>query len=210
MSTDEPDTDTDDPYDSLEPAERDPDVPDWDDEYVDRVSDRLMFNYDLEKNYPVDGQSFTMYGAMQVHHEKHFIHPVLSFAHHDTFEHVFVRQTSRATVTDLESLVELGHELADEWIDADEEHYATEFTFAVVTDGLPAPVREFVSGFRDRTMLSKGYYGHYEIHLLAVDPGDERLVASEKADLEEAFRLWEPLEEPDPTWWDLFKRRLQL
>jgi hypothetical protein len=201
---------TDDPYESLEPAEDDPDVPDWDDEYVDRVSDRLMFNYDLEKDRTIGGRTFTLYGEMHVHHEKHFFHPVLSFAHHDTFEHLFVHELDAATVDRVESFVDLGHDLAGEWIDADEEHYATEFTFALLVDGIPDAVRSFVAGFRDRTMLKKGYYGHYEIHPVVVDPDREDLVASRKASLDEAFRVWEPLEEEEITWLDLLRRRLQV
>jgi hypothetical protein len=201
---------TEDPYESLEPAEEDPDVPEWDDEYVDRVSDRLMFNFDLEKDVTVAGEPFTLHGEMQMHHQKHFLHPVLSYAHHDTFDHVFARRTDRVTVATLESLVELGHDLADDWIEADEEHYATEFTFAVVTDRIPDDVREFVAGFKDRTMLKRGFNGHYEIHLVVVAPDEEDLVASERAQLDEAFRLWEPIEEPETTWWTLLKRRLQV
>jgi len=194
----------------LEPTPVPGDVPEWDDEYVDRVSDRLMFNFDLEKEYAVDGQRFTLYGKMQMHHQKHFFHPLLSFAHPDTYEHVFVRRQDGATVADLESLVDLGHDLADEWIDADEEHYATEFTFAVVADDLPEEVASFVRDFRDRTLIRKGYYGHYEIHLLAVDPDGQRLVESRETELGEAFRLWEPIEREEVTWWDLLRRRLQV
>ncbi|MFB6152058.1 MAG: hypothetical protein ABEJ40_09665 [Haloarculaceae archaeon] len=201
---------TDDRYESLEPVEDDPDVPDWDDEYLDRVSDRLMFNYDLEKEYDAGGETFPLYGRMQMHHQKHFLHPVLSFAHHDSYDHVFARRVDGVTVADLESLVGLGHHLADEWIDADEEHYATEFTFAVVTDAIPDDVRSFVADFRDRTMLKKGYYGHYEVHLLVVAPERESLVASERTDLDEAFRLWTPIEEEEVTWLDLLRRRLQV
>ena len=203
---------TEDPYENLEPVEDDPDVPEWDDEYVDRVSDRLMFNYDLEKDYAVDGADdpFTLYGRMQMHHQKHFFHPMLSFAHHDTYDHVFVRQTAGVTVADLEALVALGHDLADEWIEADPEHYATEFTFVVVTDAITEDVAAFVEGFRDRTMLKGGFNGHYELNLLAVAPDDERLVASERTDLDEAFRLWEPIEEEETTWWTLLRRRLQV
>jgi len=192
-----------------EPADPE-EIPDWDDEYVDRVSDRLMFNYDLEKDRTIGGRTFTLYGEMHVHHEKHFFHPVLSFAHHDTFEHLFVGEAEAATVDRVESFVDLGHDLADEWIDADEEHYATEFTFALLVDGIPDAVRSFVSGFRERTMLKKGYYGHYEIHLVVVDPDREDLVASKKASLDEAFRVWEPLEEEEITWLDLLRRRLQV
>jgi hypothetical protein len=192
-----------------EPAEPEK-VPDWEDEYVDRVSDRLMFNYDLEKDHTVEGRHFTLYGEMQVHHEKHFIHPVLSFAHHDTFEHVFVRETDAVTVDRVESFVDVGNALAEEWIDADEEHYATEFTFTLLVEDIPDAVRSFVDGFRDRTMLKKGYYGHYEVHLVVVDPDGEDLVASERASLEEAFRVWEPLEEEKITWLDLLRRRLQI
>jgi hypothetical protein len=203
---------TDDPYENLEPAEEDPDVPDWDDEYVDRVSDRLLFNYDLEKDYSVEGvdDPFTMYGRMQMHHQKHFFHPMLSFAHHDTYDHVFVRHQERVTVGDLEGLVALGHDLADEWIEADPEHYATEFTFAVVTDAISGEVAAFVSDFRDRTMLKGGFNGHYEVNLLVVAPDRERLVASERAEVDEAFRLWDPIEEAETTWWTLLKRRLQV
>jgi len=203
---------TEDPYENLEPVEDDPDVPDWDDEYVDRVSDRLLFNYDLERAYAVDGvgERFTLYGRMQMHHQKHFFHPMLSFAHHDTYDHVFVRQQDGVTVADLEALVALGHDLADEWIEADPEHYATEFTFAVVTDVIPDDVAAFVADFRDRTMLRGGFNGHYEVNLLVVAPDREELVASERADVAEAFRLWEPIEEPETTWWTLLKRRLQI
>jgi len=192
-----------------EPADLE-EIPDWDDQYVDRVSDRLIFNYDLEKDRAIEGRTFSLYGEMQVHHEKHFLHPALSFAHHDTFEHLFVRELDAATVDRVESLVGLGHDLADEWIDADEEHYATEFTFALLVDGIPDAVRSFVSGFRERTMLKRGYYGHYEIHLIAIDPDREDLVASKKASLDEAFRVWEPLEEEEISWLDLLRRRLQV
>jgi hypothetical protein len=199
-----------DPYENLEPAEEDPDVPAWDDEYLDRVSDRLMFNYDLEKAYRTTGESFDLYGEMQMHHQKHFLHPMLSFAHHDTFEYVFARRQDGVRVTDLERVVELGHDLADEWIAADEEHHSTEFIFALVTEEIPDAVREFVAEFRDRTMLKRGYYGHYEVRLLVVAPDREEIVSSRNAHVEEAFRLWDPIEEEEPTWWDLLTRRLQV
>jgi hypothetical protein len=201
---------TDDPYESLEPAEEDPDVPVWDDEYVDRVSDRLMYNFDLEKAYVADGREFTLYGQMHMHHQKHLFHPLLSFAHHDSYDHLFVERRENVSVDHLESLVAFGHDLADEWIDADEEHYATEFTFVVVADELPEDVREFVTDYRERTLIKKGYYGHYELHLLVVDPDSEELVASQEAEIEEAFRLWEPIEEEEITFWDLLRRRLQV
>lgn len=200
----------DDAGEPLERTEEGAEVPTWDDEYVDRVSDRLMINYDLEKDFRVNGESFSMYGEMNVHHEKHFFHPVLSFAHHDTFEHLFVRRQPGVTIADLKSLIGMGHDLADDWIEANEEHYATDFSFVLVTDNISQKVQEFVSGFRDRTMFKMGFHGHYEIHLIVVSPDEQELVASEKAELDEAFRIWEPLEEPEITWWDLLKRRLQL
>jgi len=193
--------------DVTEPA---PDVPDWDDEYVDRVSDRLMHNYDLEKGRTVRGEAFALYGQLEVHSEKHFFHPALSFGHHDAREHLFVRRTDGASVADAERLVELGHELADEWIAADEEHYSTDFTFVLVAPTISADLREFVSGFRDRTMLKYGYYGHYEINLVAVAPEDDDIAASDEATVEEAFRLWEPIEKDRPGLLRLIARRFQI
>jgi hypothetical protein len=186
------------------------DVPDWGDEYLDRVSDRLMHNYDLEKDYRARGERFPLYGKLEVHSEKHFFHPALSFGHHDTHEHLFARRTEAPTVAEFERLVELGHELADEWITANEEHYSTEFTFVLVAPTIPEAVREFVSGFRDRTMLKYGYYGHYELNLVAVAPEDEDVVSSEQATVEEAFRLWEPIEKDEPGLLRLIARRFQI
>ena len=200
----------DDPETDAAPSDDEPDVPDWDDEYVDRVSDRLMYNYDLEKDYRVRGERFTLYGQLEVHSEKHFFHPALSFGHHDAREHLFVQRAENATVADLERLVELGHELADEWITADEEHYSTDFTFVLVAPTLSESVREFVSGFKDRTLLKYGYYGHYEINLVAVAPEEEDIVASSEATVEEAFRLWEPIEKSEPGLLRLIARRFQI
>jgi len=186
------------------------DVPDWDDEYLDRVGDRLLSSFDLERDYAVRGEQFPMYGEMRIVNQKHFFHPALSYGEHEASEHLFVRRTDSVSVADLERLVDLGHDLADDWIEADEEHFSTRFSFAVVVEEIPADVRSFVAGFRDRTMLKKGYYGHYEIHLVVVDPAREDIVASKKASLEEGFRTWKPLEEEEITWLDLLRRRLQL
>lgn len=191
-------------------AEDAPDVPDWDDEYVDRVSDRLMFNFDLEKDYRVRGEEFTLYGQLEVHSEKHFFHPALSFGHHDTREHLFVQRVEGATVADAERLVELGHDLADEWIEANEEHYSTEFTFVLVVPTISESLREFVTGFRDRTLLKYGYYGHYEVNLVAVAPEEDDAISSEEATVEEAFRLWEPIEKDEPGLLRLIARRFQI
>jgi hypothetical protein len=186
------------------------DVPDWDDEYLDRVSDRLMFNYDLEKDYRVQGERFPLYGQLQVHSKKHFFHPSLSFGHHDAHEHLFVRRTDDATVAAFERLVELGHDLADERITPSEEHYSTDFTFVLVAPSVSESVREFVAEFRDRTLLKYGYYGHYEINLVVVAPEDEAAVSSAEATVEEAFRLWEPIERSEPGLLRLIARRLQI
>lgn len=198
-----------DKYESIEPAE-DSDVPTWDDAYIDAVSDRLMFNYDLEKDYTVNQHRFTLYGQMRMASEKHFFHPAIRFAYHEAFEHLFVQRANSVTVNDLETLIELGHTLADKWVDPDEEHFSTEFTFVTVTGNLPAAVRDYVTDFRDRTLIKYGYYGHYEIHLVVVAPDHEDIVGSEEAGVVEAFRLWEPIEREEPGLFQLITRRLQL
>jgi len=186
------------------------DVPEWEDDYLDRVSDRLLHNYDLEKDRRVQGGSFDLYGEMRMHSEKHFLHPALSYAEHHSTEHLLVRRQDGVTVADLEALVALGHDLADAWIEHDEEHFSTEFIFGVVADSIPDDVRSFVADFSDRQLLKYGFEGHYEIHLLAVAPEANSLVASPNADVEQAFRLWDPIETSEPGWWELFTRRMQL
>jgi len=184
------------------------DVPEWNDEYLDGVRDRIMTSYDLERERRVRGERFALYGNLRMESHKQFFHESLQFGHYHSEEHLFVRRTERPTVDDLERLVELGHDLADAWIEADEEHFSTEFTFALVAPSIPESVAAFVSGFRDRTLLRKGYYGHYEVNLLVVDPDGEELVASREADVADAFRLWEPLERAEPGLVERLVRRI--
>ena len=184
------------------------DVPEWDDEYLDRVSDRVMHSYDLEKDYRVRGEAFDLYGDLRVESHKQFFHPALQFGHYRSREHLFVRRAEGVTVRELDRLAALGGELADEWIDPDEEHFSTEFTFALVVPEVPEAVREHVEGYRDRTMIRGGYYGHYEINLLVVAPDREDLVASQEADVATAFRLWERIEEPGPGFVERLVRRI--
>ncbi|NIB99234.1 hypothetical protein [Halobacterium sp. R2-5] len=190
-------TETDAPDPADLPAEIRENVPTWDDEYFDRVSDRLMYSYDLERDRAVRGERFDLYGEFRVRNQKQFFHPALSYADHETEEYVFARRTDRPTVADLEALVEFGHNLADDWIVADEEHYETNFTFVLVADEIPDSVASFVEEFRDRTLLKYGYYGRYEVNLVVVAPHDEDAVASEEADVANAFALWGDLE-PEP------------
>ncbi|QFU81441.1 hypothetical protein [Natronorubrum aibiense] len=184
-------------------------VPDWDDEYVDRVSDRLMHNYDLEKDYSVDGERFTLYGQMELVSKKQFLHPALSIAEHESTEHLFVRRVDRVDDRTLDQFVEFGERLADEWIEPTEEHFATAFTFVAIAPSIPDSIRERVSGFDGRTMLKYGFHGHYEINLAVVAPDSTDLVASDNADVATAFRLWEPLEAEKSGLLGRLSRRLQ-
>jgi hypothetical protein len=176
-----------------------PDVPDWDDEYVDRVAERLLYSHDIEQDRRAGGERFTLYGRLQVENRKQFLHPAISYGHHEKVGHLLVTRRDRVSVADLERLVELGERLAEEWIEADEEHYETEFVFAVVTEAPPEAVREFVADFESRTLLKYGYYGHYYVRLLVVDPEAETLVASPGTDVATAFRLWGREEDEKPN-----------
>lgn len=193
-----------------DPATSDADLPEWDDEYVDRVADRLQFNYDLEKDRTVHGRTFTLYGEMLVHSEKHFFHPALSFGYHESREHLFVTQSGRVDVPELETLVEFGHDLAEDWVDANEEHYSTDFTFVVLADEISDSVETFVTTFRDRTLLKYGYHGHYEINVVVVAPDEKTVIASPEADVEQAFDVWTRIEQPEVGLLGLIARRFQL
>ncbi|KTG11674.1 hypothetical protein AUR64_00335 [Haloprofundus marisrubri] len=175
-----------------------PDVPDWDDEYLDRVSDRVMFNYDLEKHRSVRGRTFDLFGTMRVESQKHFLHPSLNYANHASEEYLFADRRSGVSVADLEQLVSLADDLAEDpqWLVADEEHYGTDFTFVLVVPSISEEVREFVAGHSGRNLIKYGYYGHYEVNLAVVAPDDEAVVASENADVARAFTLWSDV---DPT-----------
>ncbi|NUB93274.1 hypothetical protein HTZ84_00590 [Haloterrigena sp. SYSU A558-1] len=185
-------------------------VPDWDDEYVDRVSDRLFHNYDLEKDYAVEGERFALYGRMELVNRKHFLHPALSLAEHESTEHLFVRRVDAVDDRALDRFVDLGERLADDWIEPDEEHFSTEFTFVAVAPSIPDEIRDRVAGYDGRTLLKWGYHGHYEINLAVVAPDAEELVASENADVATAFRLWDPIETDERGLLGLLSRRLQL
>ncbi|MFB6250297.1 MAG: hypothetical protein ABEI27_01190 [Halobellus sp.] len=182
-----------DPVEAAEGSDIDlSDVPIWEDEYLDRVSDRLMFNYDLEQDRRVRGERFSLFAELRMESQKHFFHPALDYANHEHREFLFARRAGRPTVAELERLVAFGHDLADseEWVVPDEEHFGTEFTFVLIAETLPDDVREFVEGFKDRTLLKFGYYGHYEISVAVVVPEAESIVKSESAASAEAFALW--------------------
>ncbi|WP_459191589.1 hypothetical protein [Halosimplex sp. J119] len=176
---------------SDEESVSDGDVPVWDDEYVERVSGRLMHNFDLEKDREIGGRHVTLYGRMEIESQKHLFHPSLNYANHGATEHLFVTHRDRVTPTDLEAVVEWAHDLAEEWIDADEEHFSTDFTIALIAPRVRDDVQKFVSGFKDRTLLKFGYYGHYEVNLVVAAPEREDLVTSRATDIDSAFALWD-------------------
>ena len=173
-------------------------VPRWNDDYFDRVALRLTHHYDLERDYDVDGRRFPMYGQLHVRHERHVIHQSVTFAEHRAEEHVFVDAITTPTVTDLERLSGLGERLAEEWVEADEDHYSTDFSFVVVATTLADDVAEYVDSYSNRTLLKYGYYGHTEVNLVVVVPDEETSVGSETADVEQAFRVWEPIVKAEP------------
>ncbi len=189
------------------PAEIRESVPEWDDEYLDRVAGRLLYNYDLQKDHRIDGERWTLYGEMRVQNQKQFFHPALSYADHEAEEYLLVRRSDQLTVDELRRLVDRGHDLADDWVTADEEHYGTDITFVLIAAEIPTPVADYVEGFRDRTLLKFGYYGHYDVNLVVVDPAAEQCVASEAADVAAAFRLWDDVSTPEEGLLSRFAKR---
>ncbi|MFC6731151.1 hypothetical protein [Haladaptatus sp. DYSN1] len=171
-----------------------PDIPTWDDDYYDDVAKRLMYNYDLERDYRAGGESFDLYGKLDIDVHKQFLTSALSYGHQESTEHLFARRESSVSVASLERLVELGHDLADEWIEPDERHFGTDFVFVVVAPEIPDEVRSYVSSFSDRTLIKYGYHGQYQLHLVVVAPEAEDIVQSKEADVSLAFALWESLE----------------
>ncbi|TYL39983.1 hypothetical protein CV102_04965 [Natronococcus pandeyae] len=177
---------------------RPPDVPRWDDDYLDAVARRLWSHYDLEREFRVAGESFDLYGNLRIETERHAFHPTVRFARHHSNEYLFVRREPRPRVETLKALESLGETIADDWIDADERHFSTDFTFVVVAREIPNDVGEFVEQYRNRTLLKFGYYGHYEINLVVVAPDRKQLVSSDSAGVAEAFRTWQPIEHSEP------------
>lgn len=173
----------------------DPDVetsrPTWEDDYLDTVGERLENSYDLERAHTVADTTWALYGQLTLERQKYFLHPTVSYARHDSDEHLFVRRVEAIDTETLDTTVDLGHSLADAWIEANERHYSTDLSFVFVAPEIPAAVADRIEGFRDRTLLKYGYHGHYEVNLVVVAPRAKELVASEKADVAGAFRTWE-------------------
>lgn len=167
------------------------DVPDWDDEYLDRVADRLMYSYDLAKDAAVDGETVPLYGRLVVRNQKHLFHPSVRYGYHEAVEHLFVERIDHPRPVDLRRLRERGERLAEAWIEPDEDHYETAFTFVVVASSLPDAVRSFVADHDERTLLRWGLNGHYEIRFVVVAPEREAAASTASADVAAAFRLWD-------------------
>lgn len=190
-----------------EGADTGPDLPEFDDEYLSAVRDRLAANYDLERDYAVAGERFDMYGLLHIESQKQVLHPALNWANYESEEHLFVRRQETVSERDLDRLVDLGHEVAEERVDAHEEHFGTEFTFVLVVPEIPDAVADRVSGFRDRTLLKYGYHGQYEVNLVVVAPDDEDGVASQEADVLQAFALWGDVDTPDEGFFSRLAKR---
>lgn len=166
-------------------------VPDWDDGYLDRVADRLMYSYDLGKDVEVAGAPVPLYGRLVVRNQKHLFHPSVRYGYHEAVEHLFVERIDHPRPVDLRRLRERGETLAESWIEPDEDHFETAFTFVVVAESLPSSVRSFVADHDERTLLRWGLNGHYEVRFVVVAPQAETAVSTPSADVAAAFRLWD-------------------
>lgn len=186
------------------------DVPDWEDEYIDRVSDRIMYNYDLAKEETVHGERFDLTGEMKIQSEKHFFHPALNYANHESREYLYARRQDDVSVADLQALVDVAHDIAEERVEYTDQHYSTDVTIAIVVPAIDPEVADFVASYSDRTLLKYGFNGHYEINLLVAAPEQRDIVHSENADVWKAFQTWEPIEKEEPGLFQLITRRLQI
>jgi hypothetical protein len=170
------------------------DLPEWDDDYFGRVAERLVYNFDLETDVSAGGEPFDLGGELRIEREKHFLHPSMNYANHESHEYLYARRQDSVTVADLERLADLGSDLAEDRFELHDEHFSTDVTFVLIVPEVSSDVADFVEGFSGRTLVRWGFQGHYEINLVVVAPATETLVASENADVGRAFRTWQPME----------------
>lgn len=93
---------------AAEGDEEESDLPEFDDEFLTAVRNRLAANYDLERDYTAERERFDMYGRLHIESQKQVLHPALNWANYESEEHLFVRRTERVTDRDLDRLVDLG------------------------------------------------------------------------------------------------------
>jgi hypothetical protein len=181
-----------------DPAPVQHEVPDWDDDYLDRVSDRLLSNFDMSKHARVGSYEFDLYGRMVIKNQKEFFHPALRYGYHESTEHLLVQRRPDATVADVEEFEAFAHALADDWIVDSDDHFETIFTFVLVVPEVREDVRDYVADYYERPLLKYGFNGHYQIKFVVVSPETETLVASEEADVWRAFQLWANVDDSLP------------
>jgi len=73
-----------------------------------------------------------MGASMRIRSLKAFSHPSLDYDNHHSDKHQFARRVDPVTARDSERLVEPSHFLADDPVDADEEHFGADFPFVLV------------------------------------------------------------------------------
>lgn len=165
--------------------------PEWERDYLNRLAGRIVHSYDLEKNKHIRGFDFTLYASFEAQRHKQLFHPAISYAEHNLYEYLFVNEYDTVTIETVDQLIDLGHELADDWIDADDDHYATEFSFGLIVPSIPDDIRQYVSRIDERTMLRYGFDGHYDIHIIVVAPEEQSIVATDRAEIQAAFIEWD-------------------
>lgn len=152
------------------------------DEYIDIISEKLTYNYNVEKEKDLNGTMFDLHAICNVNNSKFIGSKKIVVYAYDNNSYIYVKNFKTLSIEDVRNVLDANAEKLLTSTQVDSEHMSTHYTIVFVTESsLPSELKNFIKKYRKQKSYAFGFKGWSSIGVVLVSLGENEIVYNKDA-----------------------------
>lgn len=162
--------------------------------YIDELEKKLVNNFDLYRNYIIDGQEYDLFAKYHLRSEKYFFSKSAKIYGMENNEYILLKAFTDFDKDDFDLYKNRIIKAIDKLVEAQGDHMSSIITAVIVVEAgkgkITKDILEGISSFKYHKSFSFGLRGWVDIRMLLVSLNDGLLLTNKKGkEVREVYRI---------------------
>lgn len=150
-------------------------------DYLDKIEEKLQNNFDVERNYELNGYKWDLYAKFHLRNERYVLSKKIVIYAIENNEYIFIKYFDGLDDNSLKDYTESLIKSIDDIVKPDENHMSSVITGVLVTKYKPSgAILDTIKKFKYHKGFAFGFKGWVDIRLILVTMEDNYIVTNKK------------------------------
>lgn len=152
--------------------------------YIEELENKLMRNFDLNRDYKIDDEEYDLFARYYLRSEKYFLTKSAKIYGMESNEYILVKKYSYLDNRRFDAFTNKMIDSIDKLVEPHEEHMASIITGVILIDKLQDEIDDIllkkISKFKYHKGFSLGLKGWVDVRIILVSLKDRLIIANKK------------------------------